>query len=89
LPPVPRRFGIWVSGDGSATDAGQRRRDRPSWRRYLAKWAVFGTREFLTWLTDALERRLQAAPGANEIERLLPWAWKAKELAAAAHAQTP
>jgi hypothetical protein len=26
---------------------------------------------------------------AHELERLLPWAWKADELAAAAHARTP
>jgi transposase len=45
--------------------------------------------EPLAWLTDVLERMVSGRTKAHELERLLPWAWKADELAAAAHAQTP
>ena len=35
------------------------------------------------WLTDVLERVVSGRTKANELERLLPWAWKANRLAAA------
>jgi transposase len=34
------------------------------------------------WLTDVLERMVSGRTKSNELERLLPWAWKAKRLAA-------
>ena len=42
--------------------------------------------EPLAWLTDVLERVVSGRTKAHELERLLPWAWKAEQLAAAAHA---
>src|SRR4051794_25002265 len=42
--------------------------------------------EPLAWLTDVLERVVSGRTKAHEIERLLPWAWQAERLAAAAHA---
>ncbi len=42
--------------------------------------------EPLAWLTDVLERMVSGRTKANELERLLPWAWKAERLAAAVHA---
>jgi transposase len=38
--------------------------------------------EPLAWLTDALERVVSGRTKAHELERLLPWAWKAERLAA-------
>jgi transposase len=35
------------------------------------------------WLTDVLERMVSGRTKATELERLLPWAWKAERLAAA------
>jgi hypothetical protein len=35
------------------------------------------------WLTDVLERMVLGRTKARELERLLPWAWKAERLAAA------
>jgi hypothetical protein len=35
------------------------------------------------WLTDVLERVVSGRTKAHELERLLPWAWKAEQLAAA------
>ena len=37
------------------------------------------------WLTDALERMVSGRSKAQELERLLPWTWRASG-AAAAHA---
>ena len=37
--------------------------------------------EPLAWLTDVLERVVSGRTKANELERLLPWSWKAKRLA--------
>jgi len=37
--------------------------------------------EPLAWLTDALERVVSGRIKAHELERLLPWAWKAERLA--------
>jgi transposase len=37
------------------------------------------------WLTDVLERVVAGRTKAHELERLLPWNWKAGRLAAAAH----
>jgi transposase len=39
----------------------------------------------LVWLTDVLERMVSGRTKAHELERLLPWVWKAERLAAAAH----
>jgi transposase len=39
--------------------------------------------EPLAWLTDVLERMVSGQTKAHELERLLPWAWKAERLAAA------
>jgi transposase len=41
--------------------------------------------EPLAWLTDVLERMVSGRTKAHELERLLPWAWKAERLAAAIH----
>ena len=38
------------------------------------------------WLTDVLERMVSGRTKTNELERLLPWTWKAERLAAAVHA---
>ena len=38
--------------------------------------------EPLAWLTDVLERMVAGRTKAHELERLLPWAWKAERLAA-------
>jgi transposase len=35
--------------------------------------------EPLAWLTDVLERMVSGRTKANELERLLPWAWKAEQ----------
>jgi hypothetical protein len=42
--------------------------------------------EPLAWLTDVLERVVSGRTKAHELERLLPWAWKAEQLAATADA---
>ena len=42
--------------------------------------------EPLAWLTDVLERMVSGRTKAHELERLLPWAWKAERLEAAVHA---
>jgi transposase len=39
--------------------------------------------EPLAWLTDVLERMVSGRIKANELERLLPWNWKAEQLEAA------
>ena len=39
--------------------------------------------EPLAWLTDVLERVVSGRIKAHELERLLPWVWKAGTLAAA------
>jgi hypothetical protein len=41
------------------------------------------TSESLVWLTDVLERMVSGRTKAHELERLLPWTWKAERLAAA------
>jgi transposase len=38
--------------------------------------------EPLAWLTDVLERMVSGRIKATELERLLPWTWKAERLAA-------
>jgi transposase len=38
------------------------------------------------WLTDVLERMVSDRTKAHELERLLPWNWKAERIAAAVHA---
>jgi hypothetical protein len=38
------------------------------------------------WLTDVLERMVSGRTKAHELERLLPWCWKAGQLAAVVNA---
>ena len=38
--------------------------------------------EPLAWLTDVLERVVSGRTKAHELARLLPWNWKAQQLAA-------
>ena len=38
--------------------------------------------EPLAWLTDVLERMVSGRTKAHELERSLPWAWKAERLVA-------
>ncbi len=38
------------------------------------------------WLTDVLQRMVSGRTRAHEVERLLPWTWKAERLAAAVQA---
>jgi len=40
----------------------------------------------LAWLTDVLERMVSGQTKTHELERLLPWSWKAEQLAATADA---
>jgi transposase len=40
----------------------------------------------LAWLTDVLERMVAGRTKAHELERLLPWNWKAERLTAAIRA---
>ena len=42
--------------------------------------------EPLAWLTDVLRRMVSGQTKAHELECLLPWAWKAEQLAAAVDA---
>ena len=42
--------------------------------------------EPLAWLTDVLERVVSGRTKASELERLLPWNWKAERITAAVHA---
>jgi transposase len=42
--------------------------------------------EPLAWLTDVLERVVSGRTKAHELDRLLPWTWKAEQAAAAVHA---
>jgi hypothetical protein len=42
--------------------------------------------EPMAWLTDVLERMVSGRIKAHELERLLPWTWKAERLAAAVNA---
>jgi hypothetical protein len=42
--------------------------------------------EPLAWLTDVLERMVSGRTKATELERLLPWNWKAERLGAAVSA---
>ncbi len=51
-----------------------------------AATAKLNSVEPLAWLTDVLERMVSGRTKAHELERLLPWAWKAEQLVAAARA---
>ena len=42
--------------------------------------------EPLAWLTDVLERMVSGRTKIHELERLLPWAWKAERVASAVDA---
>jgi hypothetical protein len=48
--------------------------------------AMLNKIETMLWLTDVLERVVSGRTKANELARLLSWAWKAERLAATAHA---
>ena len=39
--------------------------------------------EPLAWLTDVLERMVSGRTKSNELAQLLPWSWKAQQLAVA------
>ena len=43
----------------------------------------------MAWLTDVLERVVAGRTKAHELERLLPWTWKAEQVAAAVDACMP
>jgi hypothetical protein len=40
----------------------------------------------LAWLTDVLEQMVSGRIKAHELERLLPWTWKAEQVEAAVRA---
>jgi transposase len=42
--------------------------------------------EALAWLTDVLERAVSGRTKAHELERLLPWSWKAERFEEAVNA---
>jgi transposase len=42
--------------------------------------------EPLAWLTDVLERMVSGRTKAQELDRLLPWTWKAERTAVAPEA---
>jgi transposase len=48
-----------------------------------AATAKLNSVEPLAWLTDVLERMVSGLGKAHELEQLLPWDWKAEQLAAA------
>jgi transposase len=52
----------------------------------LVATAKLNAVEPLAWLTDVLERVVSGRTKANELARLLPWAWTAERLAATVHA---
>ena len=52
-----------------------------SWRAWARPRSSTGS----AWLTDVLERVVSGRAKAHELERLLPWAWEAERLAAAAN----
>ena len=41
----------------------------------------------MAWLTDVLERMVAGRTKAYELERLLPWTWKAERLTVAVDAR--
>ena len=43
-----------------------------------AATAKFNSVEPLAWLTDVLERMVSGRTKAHELERLLPWNWRAE-----------
>src|SRR5215212_1539294 len=47
----------------------------------MAATAKLNGVEPLAWLTDVLERMVSGRTKAHELERLLPWSWKAEQLA--------
>jgi hypothetical protein len=90
LPSPGRPFGIIVLGHSFAAPAALRCRAHRTRLADPAETAIFeaiatlnGIEPF-AWLTDVLERVISGRTKAHELERLLPWHWKAKRLAAAA-----
>jgi transposase len=45
-----------------------------------AATAKLNTVEPLAWLTDVLERMVSGRTKATDLQRLLPWNWKAERL---------
>ncbi len=64
----------------AGSDAGAR-----SWAIFtsLIQTARLNDVDPVAWLTDVLERMAPGAAKDNELDRLLPWNWKAKHAAAA------
>jgi transposase-like protein len=67
------------------TGVGRRRRWTDEEKAWIVAESLNGV-EPLAWLTDVLERMVSGRTKAHELERLLPWAWKAEQLEAAVHA---
>lgn len=65
----------------AGSDAGAR-----SWAMFtsLIQTARLNDVDPVAWLTDVLERMASGAVKANQLDRLLPWAWKAERAAHAA-----
>lgn len=65
----------------AGSDAGAR-----SWAIFtsLIQTARLNDVDPVAWLTDVLERMASGAVKANDLDRLLPWAWKAERAAKAA-----
>jgi transposase len=64
----------------AGSDAGAR-----SWAIFtsLIQTARLNDVDPVAWLTDVLERMASGAVKTNELDRLLPWNWKAEHAAAA------
>jgi hypothetical protein len=61
-------------------------RENPSQTVVFETVAPLNGVEPQAWLTDVLERMVSGRTKAHELERLLPWAWKAGRLATSVHA---
>jgi transposase len=73
-----RKNGLFAGSDGGA----------PHWAivASLVATAKLNGVEPKAWLTDVLERMVSGRTKAHQLERLLPRAWKAKQLVAVVHA---
>ena len=78
FPPAIRERHLFAGSDGGARH----------WAivAHLVATAKLNGVEPLAWLTDVLERMVSGRTKANELERLLPWTWKAERLVATADA---
>jgi hypothetical protein len=77
-----------ISCVGPVVNSGQAAiRNNPSPAEFASKRNVFERMAMLigvepqTWLTDVLERMVSGRTKANELAQLLPWSWKAQQLA--------